>query len=62
MSINGQLKKQLQSGNGLGELALLYDAPRLRYILNLYRSATCTAIDDCFLWGIDRSTFRKTVE
>ncbi|CAK56806.1 unnamed protein product (macronuclear) [Paramecium tetraurelia] len=51
--INGQAKKQLISGNGLGELALLYDAPR---------SATCTALEDCNLWGIDRATFRKTVE
>ncbi|CAD8172465.1 unnamed protein product [Paramecium octaurelia] len=51
--INGQAKKQLISGNGLGELALLYDAPR---------SATCTALEDCYLWGIDRATFRRTVE
>ncbi|CAD8177373.1 unnamed protein product [Paramecium pentaurelia] len=51
--INGLAKKQLISGNGLGELALLYDAPR---------SATCTALEDCYLWGIDRATFRRTVE
>ncbi|CAD8086133.1 unnamed protein product [Paramecium sonneborni] len=53
VTINGEPKKQLISGNGLGELALLYDAPR---------SATCTALEECYLWGIDRTTFRKTVE
>ncbi|CAK80945.1 unnamed protein product (macronuclear) [Paramecium tetraurelia] len=53
VTINGEAKKQLISGNGLGELALLYDAPR---------SATCTALEECYLWGIDRTTFRKTVE
>ncbi|CAD8175018.1 unnamed protein product [Paramecium pentaurelia] len=53
VTINGEVKKQLISGNGLGELALLYDAPR---------SATCIALEECYLWGIDRTTFRKTVE
>ncbi|CAD8084743.1 unnamed protein product [Paramecium sonneborni] len=53
VTINGESKKQLVSGDGLGELALLYDAPR---------SATCIALEECYLWGIDRTTFRRTVE
>ncbi|KAM3128079.1 hypothetical protein pb186bvf_019842 [Paramecium bursaria] len=51
--VDGQERKILEQGNGFGELALLYNAPR---------SATCTAIDECYLWGIDRQTFRKSVE
>lgn len=46
-------RKELTSGHGFGELALLYNAPR---------SATCVALEECFLWGIDRHTFRKSVE
>ena len=40
-------------GECFGELALLYSAPR---------SATIKAISECYLWGIDRKTFRKKVE
>jgi cGMP-dependent protein kinase len=46
-------RKELVSGHGFGELALLYNAPR---------SATCVATEECYLWGIDRHTFRKSVE
>ncbi|CAD8121760.1 unnamed protein product [Paramecium sonneborni] len=51
--VDGISRKQLSQGNGFGELALLYNAPR---------SATCVAMEECFLWGIDRHTFRKSVE
>lgn len=40
-------------GEGFGELALLYSAPR---------SASIKAKEPSFLWGIDRVTFRKVVE
>lgn len=53
VQVNKVPKKELVTGNGFGELALLYSAPR---------SATCVALEECFLWGIDRHTFRKTVE
>ena len=46
-------RKEIHAGQGFGELALLYNAPR---------SATCMAVEECFLWGIDRHTFRKSVE
>ncbi|KAM3141578.1 hypothetical protein pb186bvf_006183 [Paramecium bursaria] len=53
IQIDGVPRKELITGNGFGELALLYNAPR---------SATCVALEEAFLWGIDRHTFRKTVE
>jgi len=43
----------LSVGIGIGELALLYSAPR---------SASVKCKTDCQFWGIDRKTFRKTVE
>ncbi|CAK67015.1 unnamed protein product (macronuclear) [Paramecium tetraurelia] len=46
-------RKEINAGQGFGELALLYNAPR---------SATCMAVEECYLWGIDRHTFRKSVE
>ncbi|CAD8120025.1 unnamed protein product [Paramecium sonneborni] len=46
-------RKEIHAGQGFGELALLYNAPR---------SATCMAVEECYLWGIDRHTFRKSVE
>ncbi|CAD8190052.1 unnamed protein product [Paramecium octaurelia] len=46
-------RKELTTGFGFGELALLYNAPR---------SATCMAVEECYLWGIDRHTFRKSIE
>ena len=50
--IHNQSKKYLHPGDGFGELALLYNAPR---------SATCRAIDDCYLWAINRATFKGAV-
>ncbi|XP_051912624.1 LOW QUALITY PROTEIN: cGMP-dependent protein kinase-like [Hippocampus zosterae] len=51
--VNGVLKKTINSGEGFGELALLYNASR---------SATCRAAEPCELWGIDRPTFRRVLE
>lgn len=51
--VNGKVKRELKQGDGFGELALLYNAPR---------SASVKAIEKCQLWGIDRNTFRKAVE
>jgi cGMP-dependent protein kinase len=53
VQVNGIAKKELKPGEGLGELALLYNAER---------SASCKALENCTLWGIDRTTFRKIVE
>ena len=50
---DGKMKKQLRVGDGFGEISLLYKAPRLFSV---------KAIQSCFLWGIDRSTFRKAVD
>ena len=41
------------SNEGFGELALLYNAPR---------SASVKSLESCFMWGIDRKTFRRGVE
>lgn len=46
------MKKKLESGEGFGELALLYSSPR---------SASIKASKTSFLWFIDRSTFRKAI-
>ncbi len=51
--VNGKVKRELKQGDGFGELALLYNAPR---------SASVKALEKCQLWGIDRNTFRKAVE
>ena len=51
--INNAKKKEISKGEGFGELALLYNAPR---------SASIKAIENCMLWGIDRHTFRNAVE
>lgn len=48
-----KLKRVISIGEGFGELALLYNAPR---------SASIKAKELSFLWGIDRVTFRKIVE
>jgi len=45
--------RDLKRGDGFGELALLYSAPR---------SASIKAIELSRLWGIDRDTFRKAVK
>ena len=51
--INEQQKNILTAGCSFGELALLYSAPR---------SASILTREDCTLWGIDRFSFRQTVE
>jgi len=51
--VNDKLVRELKSGDGFGELALLYSAPR---------SASIKSTGHCRLWGIDRHTFRKAVE
>lgn len=40
-----KVKKQLRVGDGFGEVALLYKAPR---------SVSVKAVENCSLWGIDR--------
>ena len=51
--INNDVKKTVKEGEGFGELALIFNAPR---------SASVKALEKCGLWGIDRNTFRKAVE
>lgn len=51
--VNDKTKRELKAGDGFGELALLYNAPR---------SASVKALEECYLWGIDRNTFRRAVE
>lgn len=51
--MNSTFKRYLLQGEGFGELALLYNSPR---------SASIKAIEDSFLWGIDRTTFQKVVQ
>ena len=51
--INGESKKYLSRGDGFGELALLYSAPR---------SASIRTTEKSSFWGIDRATFRNVVE
>eukprot|EP00331_Platyophrya_macrostoma_P021987 CAMPEP_0176439084 /NCGR_PEP_ID=MMETSP0127-20121128/19715_1 /TAXON_ID=938130 /ORGANISM="Platyophrya macrostoma, Strain WH" /LENGTH=337 /DNA_ID=CAMNT_0017823251 /DNA_START=25 /DNA_END=1035 /DNA_ORIENTATION=- len=53
VSINGQVRKELGSGEGFGDLALLYNAPR---------SATIKALEQTYLYGINRATFKRLLE
>ncbi|KAL4507522.1 hypothetical protein ABPG73_012210 [Tetrahymena malaccensis] len=53
VSVKNNVKRDIVPGEGFGELALLYNAPR---------SASCQALQKCHLWGIDRATFRRVVE
>lgn len=50
--INGESKREIKPQEGFGELALLYNAPR---------SASLRAVENCSLWGIDRSAFKRAV-
>jgi cGMP-dependent protein kinase len=52
VSINDKVVKNLKSGDGFGELALLYSAPR---------SASIKATENCTFWAIDRNTFKKAI-
>ena len=52
VEINGVAKRCIEPGEGFGELALLYSAPR---------SASIKAMKPSFLWFIDRETFRNAV-
>ena len=45
--------KEYHPGEGFGELALLYNAPR---------AATITAKTDCIVWRLDRDTFNHIVK
>lgn len=45
--------KEYQPGEGFGELALLYNAPR---------AATITATSDSIVWRLDRDTFNNIVK
>eukprot|EP01017_Pseudomicrothorax_dubius_P037730 TRINITY_DN5571_c0_g1_i4.p1 TRINITY_DN5571_c0_g1~~TRINITY_DN5571_c0_g1_i4.p1 ORF type:complete len:421 (+),score=111.23 TRINITY_DN5571_c0_g1_i4:402-1664(+) len=51
--INDAVKRQVRPGEGFGELALLYNAPR---------SASVKATERSTMWAIDRISFKKTIE
>ena len=54
MIVNDKAKRDFKAGDGFGELALLYNA---------HRSASVKCVTEpCYLWAIDRLTFRKSVE
>ena len=50
VTINGTIIREMSSGALLGELALLYDAPR---------SATVTTKSECVLWSLSRDIFKR---
>lgn len=52
VEIDGVSKRCIEPGEGFGELALLYSAPR---------SASIRALKPSYLWFIDRETFRSAV-
>lgn len=51
--INGTRVKDISIGDSFGELALLH---------NTKRSASIKAVTQCYMWGVDRRTFRNAVE
>lgn len=54
VEIDGEVKRRLTPADGgFGELALLFNATR---------SASIRADSPCFLWYIDRRTFKRAVE
>ena len=50
---NDKIKKTLRVGDGFGEIALLYKSPR---------AFSVKACELCYMWAIDRNTFRRAVE
>lgn len=50
VSINGEVIRTMGAGSIIGELALLYDAPR---------SATVKCTTDCILWSLRRDIFKR---
>ena len=48
--INGEVIRTMGKGSMLGELALLYDAPR---------TATVKCLSDCVLWSLTREIFKQ---
>jgi len=48
-AVDGKSVGCASRGEGFGELALLYDAPR---------AASCEAVEDSVLWKVDQKTFR----
>ncbi|CAM9322211.1 unnamed protein product, partial [Discosporangium mesarthrocarpum] len=46
----GNAVRTLGPGDSFGELALMYNSPR-----------TATAVTECLLWALDRTTFRHTI-
>lgn len=53
VEIDNQQRKTLSRGDGFGDLALLYNAPR---------SASIRCISECFLWAIERKNFKSVIE
>ena len=53
VNINSEFKKNMSRGDGFGELALLYSAPR---------SADIITDSDCYMFAIDRTKFRNAVQ
>jgi cGMP-dependent protein kinase len=51
--INNETKKHILPGEGFGELALLYGAPRSAWVRTLMI---------CSFWAISRAEFRRSVE
>lgn len=51
--INQKQVGQLKAGDSFGEMALIHDTPR---------TATVKTLEKSILWGLDRKTFRKTLE
>ena len=50
VEIDNNKKKSLSKGDGFGELALLYNAPR---------SASIKCEETCYFWSLDRKSFRN---
>jgi cGMP-dependent protein kinase len=53
VEVNENVKKILEKGTGVGELALLYNATR---------SASIKCLVDCEFWAIKRQEFKKLME